>query len=188
MPRIRQCTALAAPALLIGAALEYFLDPRNGRRRRHVARDRAAAAVRRSYRRLERQARYESGKLAGVAHRARKIVSRENGVAAELDDVGLVRKVESELFCDRAVPKGRISINADRGTVTLRGQLDSAEQIERVVERARKIAGAHEVQSLLHLPGTPAPASRPRSVQQLEHAFNGAGKHGTLAADDDRTL
>lgn len=65
-------------------------------------------------------------------------------VPPDLDDVGLARKVESELFPDRRVPQGQISINADRGIVVLRGRLDDAEQIQRIDHTVRKIGGVRE--------------------------------------------
>jgi hypothetical protein len=153
----RELATVAAPALAAGVALEYFLDPRSGPRRRHLVRDRMTAAVRRRARGLERQSRYEAGKVAGIAH---KLTHREHA-PVELDDVSLVRKVESELFRDRTVPKGRISINADAGIVVLRGQLDSAPEIQRIERAVRKVAGVRDVENLLHLPGAPAPSSQP---------------------------
>jgi osmotically-inducible protein OsmY len=93
-----------------------------------MVRDRAAAVVRRRRRLLERQARYEAGKVVGLA-------------------------------------QARISINADRGIVVLRGVLESDQEIRRVEEQVRGVPAVHDVQNLLHLPGTPAPASRPRGVR-----------------------
>jgi BON domain len=148
-------TALAATA--VGAAVEFFLDPRSGRRRRKLLRDRARGAIRRRRRRLERQAHYEAGKVIGIAH---AIGHRDRG-GPELDDVGLVHKVESELFRDRTIPKGEISINADRGILVLRGELADQRQILSTERAARKVAGVREVENLLHLPGVPAPQSRP---------------------------
>jgi hypothetical protein len=153
----RELGAVAAFALAAGAALEFFLDPRSGKRRRHLVRDRTRAAFRRRARRVERQAHYEAGKIVGVAH---AITHHEHAVA-ELDDVSLVRKVESELFRDRTIPKGPISINADRGIVVLRGQLEDAQQIQRIEREVRRVAGVRDVENLLHQPGVPAPASRP---------------------------
>ena len=147
--------AIALPAMALGAALEYFLDPRSGRRRRKVLRDRARGTVHRRTRQLERHAHYEAGKVIGFAH---AIAHRDRG-RPELDDISLVRKVESELFRDRTIPKGQISINADRGIVVLRGQLQDKHQIERVQRAVRKVAGVREVENLLHPPGTPAPPS-----------------------------
>jgi hypothetical protein len=144
-------------ALAVGAALEFFLDPRSGKRRRKLLRDRVGAAARRRRRRIEREAHYEAGKVIGLAH---AITHRDHG-APQLDDVSLVRKVESELFRDRSVPKGQISINADRGIVVLRGQLEDPEQIRQIENKARKIAGVRDVENLLHRPGVPVPPGRP---------------------------
>jgi BON domain-containing protein len=156
-PFAGQLATVAASALAAGVALEFFLDPRNGTRRRRLVRDRLKATLRRRARGLERQTRYEAGKVAGIAHR----ISHPQHEPAELDDISLVHKVESELFRDRSIPKGRISINADRGIVVLRGQLDDPQDIERVEREVRKVAGVRDVDNLLHLPGAPAPASRP---------------------------
>jgi hypothetical protein len=153
----RELATVAALALAAGAALEFFLDPRSGKRRRHLVRDRSSAAFRHRARSVERQAHYEAGKIVGVAH----AITHHQHAIPELDDVSLVRKVESELFRDRTIPKGPISINADRGTVVLRGQLEDAHQIQRIEREVRRVAGVRDVENLLHPPGVPAPTSRP---------------------------
>jgi hypothetical protein len=153
----RELAVVAASALMAGAVLEFFLDRRSGKRRRRLVRDRTTAAFRRHARNVKRQAHYEAGKIVGVAH---AIMHHEHAVP-ELDDVGLVRKVESELFRDRTIPKGPISINADRGIVVLRGQLEDAQQIQRIEREVRGLAGVRDVENLLHPPGVPPPASRP---------------------------
>jgi hypothetical protein len=153
----RELAAVIAFALAAGAALEFFLDPRNGKRRRHLVRDRTTAAVRRRARKVDRRAHYEAGKIVGVTH----AITHHEHALPELDDVSLVRKVESELFRDRTIPKGPISINADRGIVVLRGQLEDPEQIQRIERDVRRVAGVRDVENLLHPPVVPAPASRP---------------------------
>jgi hypothetical protein len=153
----RELAAVIAFALAAGAALEFFLDPRNGKRRRHLVRDRTTAAFRRQARKVERQAHYEAGKIAGVTH----AITHHEHAPPDLDDVGLVRKVESELFRDRTIPKGPISINADRGIVVLRGQLEDPHQIQRIERDVRRVAGVRDVENLLHPPGIRAPPSRP---------------------------
>jgi hypothetical protein len=153
----RELAAVAQTSFAAGVALEFFFDPRSGSRRRHVARDRATAAFRRRARRVERHTRYEAGKAVGLAH---KITDR-NHLAPDLDDVGLVRKVESELFRDRTIPKGQISINADRGIVVLRGQLEDQELMRHIESDVRRVAGVRDVENLLHPPTVPPPMSRP---------------------------
>lgn len=161
----QELAAVAALALAAGAALEFFLDPRNGKRRRHLVRDRTRAALRRRVRTVERQAHYEAGKMVGVAH----AITHHQHPTPELDDVSLVRKVESELFRDRTIPKGPISINADRGIVVLRGQLDDAQQIQRIEREVRDVAGVRDVENLLHQPGTAAPPSHPHGDPRAAH-------------------
>jgi osmotically-inducible protein OsmY len=84
-----------------------------------------------------------------------------------LDEATLTHKVETVLFRDPEVPKGALSINAEGGTVFLRGQVESVEAIERIVQSVRRIPEAREVVSLLHLPGTPAPHPGARSERSV---------------------
>jgi len=81
------------------------------------------------------------------------------GGTSAVDDATLVDKVESAIFRDPAVPKGRININAERGRVVLRGEVDQSEQIGALDAAARQVPGVKDVENLLHLPGTPAPQS-----------------------------
>jgi osmotically-inducible protein OsmY len=71
----------------------------------------------------------------------------------DYDDVTLARKVESELFRPEDTPKGSISVNAHDGTVELRGEVESEEQIEALGQAASKVDGVKDVHNLLHTPG-----------------------------------
>jgi hypothetical protein len=155
--------ATAAGAMAFGALLEYFLDPRGGRRRRHTARDRAVSRLRRTERRTVRGARRAESHAVGVIRRTANV---RRGPAPPIDDVTLAHKVESELFRRAQVPKGRIGINAEDGVVFLRGVVERPEDIERVAAAAEQLAGVRGVENLLHLPGTPAPASRPKLMRE----------------------
>ena len=53
-------------AFVFGVGAAYFFDPRLGRRRRNVARDRAAKAVRKVTRTTGKKARFSAGKVARV--------------------------------------------------------------------------------------------------------------------------
>ena len=142
---------------LAGVLAAYFWDPDRGRARRHGMRDRVAGTVRqlarRTARALQTTAALAAGRGRGLAHRLRP------STAPPLDDAELAHKVESILFRDPAVPKGKLSINAEKGTVFLRGQVDTSELVRDLEQRVRRIAGVSGVENLLHLPGTPAPAS-----------------------------
>ncbi|MGZ4115620.1 MAG: BON domain-containing protein [Actinomycetota bacterium] len=79
---------------------------------------------------------------------------------ASYDDVELAHKVESVVFRDPTQPKGKVSINAERGTVFLRGQVDSPDTIVRIERAAGDVEGVAGVENLLHVPGTPAPHAK----------------------------
>ena len=115
----------------LGAALAYFFDPQNGRARR-----------RDTIKRIVQLSQRQRGRLTA---------------RAQPDDVTLARQVESEIFGDADVPKGQINVNAEEGRVVLRGEVESAEMIEELVSKARKVQGVQEVENLLHTPGQAAP-------------------------------
>jgi hypothetical protein len=157
--------AVAAGGLALGALLEYFLDPKVGRRRRHTVRDRALSRLRRGERSALGRARRAESHATGVA---RRTINARRRTEEPLDDVTLAQKVESQLFRRANVPKGQISVNAEEGVVFLRGVLDRQEDIARMGEEARRIAGVRAVENLVHTPGTPAPASRSKLERQRD--------------------
>ena len=138
MPRARRFRLLA-----LGAALSYFFDPENGKRRRKVTADRLAALMRRHGGRL----------MKGTGSQAHALKQKATHLREEPkpqpDDVTLARKVETEIFRGADVPKGRINVNAENGKVVLRGEVDSPEMIEDLVSKARKVQGVQDVESLL---------------------------------------
>lgn len=105
-------------------------------------------------------ARRGADRAAGRARQGlRQVLLRPAEDRAEPDDVTLVDRVESEIFHDPAVPKGRMNINAEQGRVVLRGEVDQPEQISAVEAAVRTVPGVRDVENLLHLPDTPAPQS-----------------------------
>jgi hypothetical protein len=75
----------------------------------------------------------------------------------DLDDVGLARKVETVIFRDNSVPKGKIDVNAADGVVWLRGEAKTPDMIKALERQANEIPEVKRVENLLHLPKTPAP-------------------------------
>ena len=159
--RVKLAAAAACGAGL-GALFEYFLDPNAGRRRRRATRDRALSRLRRTERRAVRRARRAETHALGIA---RRTVNARRPAKAPADDVALAHKVESEVFRRAGVPKGQIDINAEAGVVFLRGVVERREDLERMEQLTRRVAGVRGVENLLHMPGTPAPASRPKLVR-----------------------
>jgi hypothetical protein len=152
--------ALVTLGSAAGAGAMYLLDPIRGRRRRQAVRQRTAGAIRDIERSGSRRIRFRAavvrGRWKGLAHRLRPTPP------PELDDAELAHKVQSIVFRDRNVPKGRISINAEDGCVVLRGQVDQPELIAELEQSVRRIAGVRDVENLLHPAGAPAPERRPR--------------------------
>jgi hypothetical protein len=138
VPRAKRFRLLA-----LGAALSYFFDPENGKRRRKVTADRLAALLRRHGGRL----------MKGTGSQAHALKQKATHLREEPkpqpDDVTLARKVETEIFRDADVPKGKINVNAENGKVVLRGEVESPEMIEDLVSKARKVQGVQDVESLL---------------------------------------
>jgi osmotically-inducible protein OsmY len=147
---MRRAVPFFFAAAIGGAALAYYLDPRSGRRRRHLVRDKAVHYARQGGRRGRRLVRHATSDLSGVAHR----VANRRGPhdEAELDDATLVDRVESTVFRDRDIPKGQININAENGVVFLRGEVDRPELLEELESRVSKVRGVRGVENKLHLP------------------------------------
>jgi osmotically-inducible protein OsmY len=133
--------------IVLGAALTYFFDPENGRRRRKVTVDRLRALVRRRGKQLIKASAARANAVGKQATHLREEPKPQP------DDVTLARKVETEIFREADVPKGKINVNAENGKVVLRGEVDSPELIDDLVAKARKVQGVQEVESLLHTPG-----------------------------------
>jgi osmotically-inducible protein OsmY len=139
---------------VLGAALAYFFDPENGKRRRKVAIDRFAGLSRRHGRRLAK------GMAAETRGLKQKATHLKEEPKPQPDDVTLARKVETEIFRGPDVPKGKINVNAENGIVVLRGEAETPEMIEDLAKKAREVQGVRDVENLLHVPGA-LPPSRP---------------------------
>jgi osmotically-inducible protein OsmY len=134
----------------LGAALAYFFDPDNGRKRRNEAIKRAAKAFRQS----GRKGQAVAAQAQGLKQKATHLKEQDK---PQPDDVTLARKVESEIFRGADVPKGRINVNVEDGVVYLRGELEQPDLIEDLGVQARKVQGVLAVENLLHVPGEEAP-------------------------------
>lgn len=139
----------------LGAALTYFFNPQQGRRRRAMAGDRISAFFRRGVRQGEQLGQSATAQAEALKAKATHLKEEEK---PQPDDVTLTRKVETEIFRDAEVPKGQINVNAENGKIYLRGEVGQPELIKDLEQRARKVQGVTDVENLLHLPGTKAPA------------------------------
>jgi osmotically-inducible protein OsmY len=153
--RSRPSVPFFLAAAIGGAALAYYLDGQNGRRRRHVTRDKAVSVAKHASRRGRKLVHHVSSDARGYVERAK----HARGAAEELDDTTLVDKVESIVFRHRDVPKGQINVNAENGVVFLRGEVERPELVDALEARVRKVRGVKGVENLLHTPGN-SPSER----------------------------
>ena len=136
----------------LGAVIAYLLDPDRGRGRRNQTADRIAGLIRRAGRRAGRGYRYLRGTAAGIGER---LANRPEARDTWMNDETLAHKVESELFRDPEIPKGSMNVNAEHGTVILRGTVASQDQIERIMVATMAIDGVQAVRSLMRTPADP---------------------------------
>ena len=148
--RTRNRVPFYLSAAMGGAALAYFLDPQNGRRRRHQSRDQLLSLARQGTKRARKLVHHATSDATGHARRAAHALRKPEEV--ELDDTTLVDKVESIVFRKHDLPKGQININAENGVVFLRGQVEDPELVEALEARVRKVRGVKGVENLLHTP------------------------------------
>jgi osmotically-inducible protein OsmY len=139
-----------------GAFLAYFFDPENGRRRRALVRDRVPAMFRQGSRKAGKVGGAATAQASAMKQKATHLKEEEK---PQPDDVTLARKVETEIFRDADIPKGRINVNAENGKVVLRGEVEQPELIKDLEQRTKKVQGVQEVENLLHVPGTAAPTT-----------------------------
>src|SRR6476469_5931314 len=130
----------------LGALMAYFFDPQSGRSRRAEARQRVPAVFRRTTAKAGQAGRAASSQATAVKAKA---THRKEAEKPQPDDVTLARKVETEIFRDAEVPKGKINVNAENGKVVLRGEVGEPSLIEDLEKRTKKVQGVLEVENLL---------------------------------------
>jgi osmotically-inducible protein OsmY len=136
----------------IGGALMFFLDPRGGARRRTLLRDRTGRAIRSSKEEIRQELEDARNRISGAVAEVRGRMRRE-----PVDDEQLVARVRAELGhqVDRA---GAIEVTADRGKVTLRGEV-SSEELDEVLDTVGEVAGVKRVENQLDVRGIPSGSS-----------------------------
>jgi hypothetical protein len=144
----------AIGGLAAGVLLAWYFDPDRGARRRNITRDRVISVFRRTGNGIGRIGHKLGSDAYGWGQKAAHPGFTQEQPA---NDAALARKVETELFRGRSVPKGQINVNAQEGVVVLRGQLDRPEEIRELVAAAGRIPGVKAVENLLHTAGNPAP-------------------------------
>jgi hypothetical protein len=145
---------------MIGGLLAFFLDPQRGATRRRQLADRANSTLRSGNRELNRLSR----KVGAGTYRFSQKLTHPRPANEIVDDITLKDRVESLLYRDPEIPKGRFNIDVAGGIVKLRGRLERPDQIRYIERAVRRIPGVLGVENWLHPEESPAPEKTTRQV------------------------
>jgi BON domain len=129
-------------AFALGAAAVFFLDPRDGARRRHELRDRSLRLLRRAGRWLTAKTKYYGGRAQGVAHEARSAVASPE---VATDDATVKQRIMSDALREVGVGSREVEVDVRDGVATLRGTVSSPTLAGDLVARVREVPGVREV-------------------------------------------
>jgi hypothetical protein len=153
---------MLAGGLGLGAALMFFLDPSEGRRRR----SRTLRAVVRS---VGVAGRAAGGSTRALRHRGRRVAAGVGSgrTEAQPPDEAIAAQVREVLARSVSFP-GSITATVERGHVVLGGPV-IAREVEGLLSRLRKVRGVRSVRSRMDahdraadVPGLQGVAERPR--------------------------
>jgi hypothetical protein len=94
----------------------------------------------------------------------------------DLDDVTIARKVESEVFRDRRIAKGKVDIDVVNGVVSLRGQARTPALVKLAERRALSVPEVGKVENRLRVPKKPSridTSARQRKTQRSPKKASG---------------
>ena len=135
-------------AFALGAATAYLFDPRDGRRRRALLRDRSLKLLRQARRSLVRKGKYVGGQAQGVAATT---ASRVTAQQVATDDDTVRQRILSDAFRDIPVSTKEVDVQVREGVATLRGSVGDETLVETLVRRVSETPGVTEVKPELDI-------------------------------------
>jgi len=138
--------------LSLGAALMYFLDPDNGRRRRALVRERSARYAREARDRQAGLLRHAGNRARGAAASVRRRLHADDIV----EDGVLLERVRAALGHVVGDPHA-VDIRVKCGTVVLKGPARQ-DQMDELIACVRNVRGVLDVENRLSLSPGSAPA------------------------------
>lgn len=140
--------------LAAGALSMFLFDPRTGKRRRALVRDKAVHfghtvddAVTEG---LPKKIKYVSGFAQGASHKVGSMTDSESH--ASDDDKTITDRVMSSVFRDPDIPSGQVNVNTVDHVVYLRGSLEGEDRVKEIEDKTRKVAGVRDVVNLINRP------------------------------------
>lgn len=128
----------------VGAGLMYYFDPRCGRRRRSMARERMVAVGHRTSRYLDRTWKHTRNRMRGMMAETAARMRQE-----ETSDEVLVNRVRSKMGRVVKSPSA-IEVCVHEGCVELKGEVRAAE-VEELIATVRNVPGVATVKNHLDI-------------------------------------
>jgi hypothetical protein len=182
-------------AAVAGAAAMFFLEPRSGRRRRALARDKARHYARLVPSAFGRLGRRMAGPMHGAAHEAAARMHWYVAPPVPDRDQFIKERVESELGHARELPLSALNFDAADGVVRVRGTVPDAATAQDIIARVAKVTGVRAAESRMQTPdGTPirsiagdaqAVAGAPRAVVYGQAMRRALQERWPTLTDDD---
>ena len=140
----------ATSAFLAGAGTAFVFDPRLGKTRRALVRDRTLGLLRRARRVGVGKAKYAAGHAQGLAAETRSAVLPRDETAA---DETVKSRILSDAF--RNVPVSTRDVNVDvvDGVATLHGSVSNQSLADDLVREVRKVPGVRDVRQVFTISG-----------------------------------
>ena len=124
----------------VGAGLMFLLDPRTGKRRRAILRDKLLHATRTTVRRFRSLERF-------VGHELQGAIARAACTADDAPDAVLAERIRSQIGHVVSRPRA-LHVEVRGGRVTLSGQVLCGE-VRRLLDRVSHVAGVTTVENEL---------------------------------------
>jgi osmotically-inducible protein OsmY len=128
-------------AFIAGAGIAYLFDPQQGKRRRHELADRTLRLLRSAGHWLRQRARFQAGRMRGIAHSVTPSEPRPT------DDATVLQRIRSDAFREAGVSTSDVEVTVEGGVATLRGSVPNASLADDLVDEVRKVPGVRDVAS-----------------------------------------
>jgi hypothetical protein len=140
---------------VVGAGAMYFFDPDRGHARRINTVAHARGVARRAFRRAARRTTAQEKQLF---HRLEGTVATARGRGqfhpeSEVD----LREHLRQVIRTMHIPGAEVNVDVERGTASLRGQVETEDDRRRILDAVRPVDGVEQIEDFMHLPGAVAP-------------------------------